>query len=141
MLSYEETHQVTKKICLAEFDRADPHPEGANPFSAVLLLLYLTTTIGSDNPSSRYPSLSHTTPHSHFMEERQAMRSITGLIRSWLARLTRQPVNAPPGSPNVPFGEIQFSLSVLSQLSSDTASWVLTYTVLLAASTVGNCFA
>ena len=37
---------------------------------------------GADNPGSRYPSLSHHTPRSHFIAERQAMRSIRGLIRS-----------------------------------------------------------
>jgi hypothetical protein len=29
---------------------------------------------GADNPSSRYPSLSHNTPRSNSIEERQAMR-------------------------------------------------------------------
>jgi hypothetical protein len=36
---------------------------------------------GADNPGSRYPSLSHHTPRSHFMEECQAMRDISRLIR------------------------------------------------------------
>jgi hypothetical protein len=38
--------------------------------------------LGSDNPGSRYLSLSHHTPRSNFMEERQAMRYISEVIRS-----------------------------------------------------------
>jgi hypothetical protein len=35
------------------------------------------------------PSLSHNTPRSHFMEERQAMRSIMAVIRSYAGVETR----------------------------------------------------
>jgi len=37
---------------------------------------------GADNPSSRYPSLSHNTPRSNFIEECQSVHYILGLIRS-----------------------------------------------------------
>ena len=44
------------------------------------------TVTCSDNPGSRYPSLSHHTSRSHFIAERQAMRYIRRLIRSKAAR-------------------------------------------------------
>ena len=46
---------------------------------ATYLLSFLS---GADNPGSRYPCLSHNTPRSNFIEERQAMRYISRLIRS-----------------------------------------------------------
>jgi hypothetical protein len=86
-MSYEKTHQITKETYRRGSDKTDHLPKGTDTLSAGVLISYRTgriahyepyihTTIGSDNPSSRYPSLSHNTPRSNFIEERQAMRYI-----------------------------------------------------------------
>ena len=67
-------HLQTHFNAVAHWYFCDTHVQ--EPIAA---LLRFAATPGSDNPASRYPSLSHHTPRSHFMEERQAMRYIGGV--------------------------------------------------------------
>ena len=46
--------------------------------------VFISILSGTDNPASRYLSLSHNTPHSDFIEERQAMHDILPVIRSYV---------------------------------------------------------
>jgi hypothetical protein len=67
---------VEDGVFLPASPRASKAFAGYDESEVVAYVQSFQPAIGSDNPGSRYPSLSHHTPRSHFIAECQAMRYI-----------------------------------------------------------------